>query len=74
MKEKDVLVIGVFMLWLFTLMLGFGAIEKRQNEINKLDKKNKELQVELHDYRWQIEQYAYMYNKYCGDGQDEVNN
>lgn len=66
MKENK---LYIFMLWfvLITSVICYtvrGEIDKKT--INKLSEENRKKELKLHDYEWQIEQYKYMLNKYCG--------
>jgi len=65
MKENKFTLLFVF-LFLFTLFIASIRVDNDDIKIKRLEKENIRLNKEIIDYKWQTDQYEYMFNKYCG--------
>lgn len=70
-KRKIINSNNIFTYFIFIAFLIVSAIciistEIDKKEINRLEKQNKKLYIEVHNYEWMTDQYKYMFDKYCG--------
>ena len=65
MKKYKIYIAVFIFLWLFTFFIALYRIDRDVRQIKKLEKENQRLKVAIHEYNWQIEQYYYMFEKYC---------
>lgn len=66
MKKYKIYIAVFIFLWLFTFFVALYRIDRDVRQIKKLEKENQRLKVAIHEYNWQIDQYFYMFERYCG--------
>ena len=66
MIKSNNFVFVLLFLWLFTLFIASIKVDNDNIKIKRLERENDKLQQDILDYKWQQEQYAEMYSKYCG--------
>lgn len=65
MKKYKIYIAVFIFLWLFTFFVALYRIDRDVKQIKKLEKENQKLKVAIHDYNWQIDQYFYMFERFC---------
>lgn len=64
-RQLNILLIIYTFFILIVTLFAILIITHKNDKISELDKKNKELQQELIDYKWQIEQVPYVIESWC---------
>lgn len=63
-KEFELFIFYLFLVIVIT-SVSIAIITDKNKQITKLEKNNKELQQEVIDYKWQIEQVPYIIESWC---------